>query len=76
MSLQVAENTIVEGNTKLQVALVDKHLYQNKIQEAQSMIDMGLERKQHFKSEISHLLTKRRKMSSGWAASYCTFSLL
>ena len=45
MSLQVAENTIVEGNTKWQVALVDKHLYQNKIEEVQSMIDMGLERK-------------------------------
>ena len=64
MSLQVAENTIVDGNTKLQAALVDKHLDQNKIQEAQSMIDMGLERKQYFGSEISHLLTTRRKMSS------------
>ena len=63
MSLQVAENTIVDGNTKLQAALVDKHLDQNKIQEAQSMIDMGLERKQHFESEINHLLTKGRKMS-------------
>ena len=63
MSLQVAENTIVDGNTKMQAALADKHLDQNKIQEAQSMIDMGLERKQHFESEISHLLTKRRKMS-------------
>ena len=64
MSLQVAENTIVDGNTVLQAALVDKHLDRNKIQESQSMIDMGLERKQHFESEISHLLTKRRKMSS------------
>ena len=64
MSLQVAENTIVDGNTKMQAALADKHLDQNKIQEAQSMIDMGLERKQHFESEISHLLTKRRKMNS------------
>ena len=63
MSLQVAENTIVDGNTKLQAALVDKHLDRNKIQEAQSMIDMGLERKQHFESEINHLLTKGRKMS-------------
>ena len=64
MSLQVAENTIVDGNAKMQAALADKHLDQNKIQEAQSMIDMGLERKQHFESEISHLLTKRRKMNS------------
>ena len=63
MSLQVAENTIVDGNTKLQVAVVDKYHDQNKIQEAQSMIDMGLERKQHFESEINHLLTKGRKMS-------------
>ena len=63
MSLQVAENTIVDGNTKMQAALADKHLDQNKIQEAQSMIDMGLERKQHFESEINHLLTKGRKMS-------------
>ena len=63
MSLQVAENTIVDGNAKMQAALADKHLDQNKIQEAQSMIDMGLERKQHFESEISHHLTKRRKMS-------------
>ena len=63
MSLQVAENTIVDGNTKLKAALVDKHLDRNKIQEAQSMIDMGLERKQHFESEINHLLTKGRKMS-------------
>ena len=63
MSLQVSENTIVDGNAKMQAALADKHLDQNKIQEAQSMIDMGLERKQHFESEISHLLTKRRKMS-------------
>ena len=63
MSLQVAENTIVDGNTKSQAALVDKHLDRNKIQEAQSMIDMGLERKQHFESEINHLLTKGRKMS-------------
>ena len=64
MSLQVAENTIDDGNTELQAALVNKHLDQNKIQEAQSTIDMGLERKQHFESEISHLLTKRRKMNS------------
>ena len=64
MSLQVAENTIVDGNAKMQAALADKHLDQNKIQEAQSMIDMGLERKQHFESEINHLLTKRRMMSS------------
>ena len=63
MSLQVAENTIVDGNAKMQAALADKHLDQNKIQEAQSMIDMGLERKQHFESEINHLLTKGRKMS-------------
>ena len=63
MSLQVAENTIVDGNTKLQAAVVDNHQDQNKIQEAQSMIDMGLERKQHFESEINHLLTKGRKMS-------------
>ena len=63
MSVQVAESTIVDGNKKLQVALVDKHPHQNKIQEAQSMIDMGLERKQHFESEINHLLTKGRKMS-------------
>ena len=63
MSLQVAENTIVDGNTKLQAAVVDNHHDQNKIQEAQSMIDMGLERKQHFESEINHLLTKGRKMS-------------
>ena len=64
MSLQVAENTIVDGNAKMQAALADKHLDQNKIQEAQSMIDMGLERKQYFGSEISHLLTTRIKMSS------------
>ena len=64
MSLQVAEYTIVDGNTKLQAALAHKHLDRNKIQEAQSMNDIGLERKQHFESEISHLLTKRRKMSS------------
>ena len=64
MSLQVAENTIDDGNTELQAALVNKHLDQNKIQEAQSTIDMGLERKQHFESEINHHLTKRRMMSS------------
>ena len=63
MSLQVAENTIDDENTELQAALVNKHLDRNKIQEAQSTIDMGLERKQHFESEISHLLTKRRNMS-------------
>ena len=34
MSLQVAENTIADGNTKLQAAVVAKHLDQNKIQEA------------------------------------------
>ena len=63
MSLQVAENTIDDENTELQAALVNKDLDRNKIQEAQATIDMGLERKQHFESEISHLLTKRRKMS-------------
>ena len=69
MSLQAAQNTIVDGNTKLQATLVDKHLDWNKTEEAPSMIDMGLERKQHFESEISHFLTQRRKMSPWWAAS-------
>ena len=42
MSLQVAENTIVDGNKKLQAALVDKHPDRNKFQGTQSMIDIGL----------------------------------
>ena len=45
MVITVAEESIIEGNRKLMIALGDVTLEREKVQIAQSMIDMGIKRK-------------------------------
>ena len=66
--ITVADETIPEGNRKLQIALRQKCISRSEIQNAQSQIEMGLQRKQTFDHEIlelegkQHSITKKKKM--------------
>ena len=54
------KESIKIGNQKLQEALLEKSLSREKIQSAQAMIDMGLERK-HKLSNVIEEITKKKE---------------
>ena len=58
-SLKVAEERIKEGNTKLQSALLEKTLSREKIQEAEAMIHMGINRKRCIEKNIGEISQKK-----------------
>ena len=66
--ITVADQTISEGNRKLQIALRQKCISRSEIQNAQLQIKMGLQRKQTLEREIlelkgkQHSITKKKKM--------------
>ena len=62
-SMKVAEESIKEGNVKLQNALLEKKLSREKIQEAQAMIDTGLDRKCCIEKNIGEIFQKKSKLS-------------
>ena len=57
--ITVADKTISEGNKKLQIALCQKCISRSESQNAQSQIEMRLQRKQTLEHEISELEDKR-----------------
>ena len=65
--ITVANETISEENKKLQIALLQKCISRSEIQNAQSQIQMGLQRKQTLEREIlkfegkQHLITKKEE---------------
>ena len=65
--ITVANETISEGNKKLQIALRQKCISSSEIQNAHSQIQMGLQRKQTPEREIlelerkQHSITKKKK---------------
>ena len=66
--ITVADETISEGNRKLQIALHQKCISRSEIQNAQSQIEMRLQRKQTLEREIleleskQHSVTEKKKM--------------
>ena len=62
-SLKVAEESIKKGNIKLQNAVLEKTLSREKVQEAQAMIDMGLDRKHCIEKNIQEISQKKIKLS-------------
>ena len=60
-SLFITEQNVVEGNSKLQEVLSEKSLSRDKIQKAQAMIDMGLERKVAFRKSLGELKENKKK---------------
>ena len=66
--ITVADETISEGNKKRQIAVRQKYISRSEIQNAQSQIEMGLQRKQTLEREILELegkqnsITEKKKM--------------
>ena len=60
-SLKMSEESIKDGNIKLQNALLEKTLSREKIQEAQAMIDMMLDRKRSIVKNIREISQKKIK---------------
>ena len=58
-SLKISEESIKDGNIKLQNALLEKTLPKEKNQEAQAMIDMMLDRKRSIEKNIGGNLSKK-----------------
>ena len=58
-NLKVTEESTKIGNQKVQEALSEKALSREKIQSAQVMIDMGLERK-HKLNHVTEEITKKK----------------
>ena len=62
-SSKVADESIKEGNSKPQNALLEKTLSREKVQEAQAMIGMGLDRKHCTEKNIQEISQKKIKLS-------------
>ena len=62
-SLKMSEESIKDGNIKLQNALLEKTLSREKIQEAQALIDMMLDRKRSIVKNIGEISQKKIKLS-------------
>ena len=60
--ISVAEESIQEGNEKLQNQLKQSKISRTEIQKAQSMIDMGLSRKRSLSSELEELQKEKAKL--------------
>ena len=60
--ISVAEESIQEGNKKLQKQLKQSKISRNEIQKAQSMIDMGLSRKRCLSTELEELQKEKAKL--------------
>ena len=60
--ISVAEESIQEGNEKLQNQLKPSKISRNGIQKAQSMIDMGLYRKRCLSTELVELQEEKAKL--------------
>ena len=60
--ISVAEESIQEGNKKLQKQLKQSKISRNEIQKAQSMIDMGLSRKRCLSTELEELQKEKAKV--------------
>ena len=62
-NLIVAEESIKIGNQKLQEVLSEKSLFREKIQSAQAMIGMGLERKHKLNIVIEEITKKKKRLN-------------
>ena len=62
VNLKVANKIVEDGNKQLQDALSKSKLDRNKIQQAQSKIETGLERKRKIENELHSLQQKRKKL--------------
>ena len=60
--ISVAEESIQEGNEKLQNQLKPSKISRNEIQKAQSMIDIGLYRKHCLSTELVELQEEKAKL--------------
>ena len=60
--ISVAEESIQEGNEKLQNQLKQSKISRNEIQKAQLMIDMGLDRKRCLSTELVQLQKEKAKL--------------
>ena len=60
--ISVVEESIQEGNKKLQKQLKQSKISRNEIQKAQSMIDMGLSRKRCLSTELEELQKEKAKL--------------
>ena len=60
--ISVAEESIQEGNEKLQNQLKQSKISRNEIQKAQLMIDMGLDRKRCLSTELAQLQKEKAKL--------------
>ena len=62
-NLKVAKESIKIGNQKLQEVLSETSLSREKIQSAQTMIDMELERKHKLNNVIQEIKKKKKKLN-------------
>ena len=62
-NLKVAEESMKIGNQKHQEGLSEKSLPREKVQSAQGMIDMGLERKHKLNNVIEEITKKKKKLN-------------
>ena len=62
--LKVAEDSIEEGSAKLQQELTAPKISRGRLQQAQSMIDMGLSRKRLLEDEIKSLQDEKKRYLS------------
>ena len=60
--ISVAEESIQEGNEKLQNQLKQSKISRNEIQKAKSMIDMGLSHKPCLSTELEELQKEKAKL--------------
>ena len=58
----IANDCVIEGNEKLQIELSNPKITKEKLQKAQSLISMGLERKWKLESEIKDLEVEKAKL--------------
>ena len=60
MGIEVADKAISDGSKKLQVHLIARKLDPEKLQKDNSLIQMGLQRKEKLNEDLSHLINKKK----------------
>ena len=70
VNLKVANKIVEDGNKQLQDVLSKSKLDRNKIQQAQSKIETGLERKRKIENKLHSLQQKRKKFQIKNLSSY------
>ena len=60
MGIEVADKAISDGSRKLEVHLLARKLDPEKLQQDNSLIQMGLQRKKKLTEDLSHLIKKKK----------------